>query len=141
MEKKTVNQETANNQENRTAQATGKNAERLTEQQNKRTQLSMLCRDLEMAAKLTGEEEKPNELLRKYYRKQGHEELNTFEQWKKKGYKVMKGAKALLMWSKPIMRDKDGKVKAEGEAVKGDDMPEFYAYICLFSNLQVEPIQ
>ena len=43
-----------------------------------------------------------NEMLHAYYAKQNNiTELNTFDQWKEKGYQVRKGEKAYLFWGKP----------------------------------------
>ena len=43
-----------------------------------------------------------NEMLRAYYAKQANiTELNTFDQWKEKGYQVRRGEKAFLFWGKP----------------------------------------
>lgn len=46
-----------------------------------------------------------NEMLRAYYAKQANiTELNTFDQWKEKGYQVRRGEKAFLFWGKPKSR-------------------------------------
>ena len=46
-----------------------------------------------------------NEMLHAYYAKQNNvTELNTFDQWKEKGYQVRRGAKAFLFWGKPKSR-------------------------------------
>ena len=56
---------------------------------------------------LTGAEYIPtiNEMLHAYYAKQADiTELNTFDQWKEKGYQVRRGEKAYLFWGKPKSR-------------------------------------
>ena len=56
---------------------------------------------------MTGAEYIPtiNEMLRAYYEKQNNiTELNTFDQWKEKGYQVRRGEKAFLFWGKPKSR-------------------------------------
>ncbi len=47
-----------------------------------------------------------NEMLHEYYRKENEiTELNTFDQWKKKGYSVRRGEKAYLFWGKPRRKE------------------------------------
>ena len=41
-----------------------------------------------------------NEGLKDIYKLQGNTDLRTFEQWKKAGYQVKKGAKALYLWGR-----------------------------------------
>ena len=56
---------------------------------------------------MTGAEYIPtiNEMLHAYYAKQNNiTELNTFDQWKEKGYQVRRGEKAFLFWGKPKSR-------------------------------------
>ncbi len=63
---------------------------------------------------LTGAEYIPsiNEMLRAYYEKQNNiTELNTFDQWKEKGYQVRRGEKAYLFLGKP--KAKYAKLQAE----------------------------
>lgn len=62
-------------------------------------------------------------------------ELNTLRQWNKKGYRVMKGEKALLVWGQPR--------KAE-QVPDGSDEPEEYKFwpVCfLFANTQVNKVE
>ena len=55
-----------------------------------------------------------NEMLRAYYEKQNNiTELNTFDQWKEKGYQVRRGEKAYLFWGKPKSRQQQPTAQAE----------------------------
>lgn len=57
---------------------------------------------------LTGADYIPtiNEMLHAYYAKQNNiTELNTFDQWKEKGYQVRRGEKAFLFWGKPRRKE------------------------------------
>nr|WP_321357186.1 ArdC-like ssDNA-binding domain-containing protein [uncultured Draconibacterium sp.] len=61
----------------------------------------------------------------------GAEEFNTFNQWKEKGYTIVKGSTAFVVWGQPR--------KAQ-QTPEGSDEPEEYKYwpLCyLFSNEQV----
>lgn len=84
-----------------------------------------------------------NEMLREYYRKEnGVTELNTFDQWKEKGYTVRKGEKAFLFWGKPRAKqvtqaepaNEDGQTEqAEPVTAAKDD---FYPICYLFDIAQ-----
>ena len=71
-----------------------------------------------------------------FYLKDGHEEFNTYKQWKELGYQVKKGSKSFPVWAKPrkVEKQKEGEEQAE-------EKYEFYPTANLFSNLQVEPIE
>ena len=67
---------------------------------------------------LTGAEYIPtiNEMLHAYYAKQAEiTELNTFDQWKEKGYQVRRGEKAYLFWGKPKSRQQPQAEPSEDE--------------------------
>lgn len=127
------------------AEAAKAETRKLTEKQNKarerRRQLRALCNALQSAAKAAGIELAPNELLRRHYAQKGHTELRTFDQWKKDGYSVLKGAKAIVLWGHP----KPSKQAREAAKEQGKDEEEaendFYPLAYLFSNLQVKPIR
>ena len=58
-----------------------------------------------------------NEMLRAYYAKQANiTELNTFDQWKEKGYQVRRGEKAFLFWGKPKSRQQQPTEPSEDES-------------------------
>lgn len=108
----------------------------------KRKELQKLTGLVMLEAAKTGKTGGPNALLRDLYAREGHTQLNTFLQWKKLGYKVKKGVTALLLWSAPITIKI--KIKEQPEGPEGpEEVTEFqednyYNYISLFSNLQVE---
>ena len=87
----------------------GKKAKTAKQQaaQEKRDWLRAISADFQAQQKLmelTGADYIPtiNEMLHAYYEKQNNiTELNTFDQWKEKGYQVRKGEKAYLFWGKP----------------------------------------
>lgn len=78
-----------------------------------------------------------NDMLRAYYAKQNNvTELNTFDQWKEKGYQVRRGAKAFLFWGKPQAKPQpqteqgeDGQAEQPEQTAKKN---EFYPVCYLF---------
>ncbi|WP_338814065.1 ArdC-like ssDNA-binding domain-containing protein [Bernardetia sp. Wsw4-3y2] len=127
-------------------------AEYGTSRKEKYIFLSNLSRNLNKAIEddaLTAEFfedcENTNAILRKHYQNQYRvERFNTFLGWKEEGFKVKKGSKAFLFWSKP----KVPKANEEGKKIVEDfnideDADEHKKYFIshLFSNLQVEEIQ
>jgi len=72
-----------------------------------------------------------NEGLIEVYSKGKDLEFNTFHQWKGKGFKILKGSKAFLVWGKPM------KVPVP-ESEKEDDEFKFWPVCYLFSEKQVE---
>ena len=92
--------------------------------QEKREWLRAISADLQAQRdimQMMGEEDLPtiNEMLHDYYAKQNNiTELNTFDQWKDKGYQVRKGEKAFLFWGKP--RNKQQKQAEQS----GEEQPE-----------------
>ena len=119
-----------------------KNEQVLTEKQAiaraRRKALKDLCNTLQAAAKAAGMEETPNELLREFYAQAGHKELKTFNEWKKEGYYIRKGEKAILLWGKP----KPSRLSKEIAKMEGKPEEEaendFYPLAYLYSNKQVE---
>ncbi|HRN79975.1 MAG TPA: ArdC-like ssDNA-binding domain-containing protein [Ferruginibacter sp.] len=74
-----------------------------------------------------------NEGIVKMYASQGHTILKSFNAWKKEGYTVKKGEKALLLWGSPVKNEKAEK------AEDGKD-ETFFPMAFVFSNLQVEKL-
>ena len=72
-------------------------------------------------------------VIETFYRKNGHEEFNTFWQWKEKGYKVKRGETAFYVWAKPL-----GALQEERGQETDEDSGKFFPLCFLFSNLQVE---
>lgn len=75
-----------------------------------------------------------NEALIDAYTTSEHHEFKTFNQWKKDGFFVKKGAKAFLVWGKPKGNQEETKESAE----TAEDEGKFYPICFLFSNAQVE---
>ena len=113
----------------------------LTEKQElaraRRKALKDLCNELQQAAKATGVEMKPNELLREHYAQAGHTELKSFSEWKEAGYYVKKGEKAILLWAHP-KPSREAKEFAKGQGKSEDEAKnDFYPLAYLFSSKQV----
>ena len=87
--------------------------------QERREWLKAISADFQAQQKImemTGADYIPtiNEMLRAYYEKQNNiTELNTFDQWKEKGYQVRRGEKAYLFWGKPKSRHQQPTAQAE----------------------------
>ena len=76
-----------------------------------------------------------NEGLVDLYSQQGHTTLHSFNQWKKEGYHVKKGEKALLLWGEPRKS-----INQEKKSEKENDEFKFFPLAYVFSQLQVEPL-
>lgn len=82
-----------------------------------------------------GQFEKLNEaIIALFYRKDGAEVFNTFQQWRKQGMQVKKGSKAVFVWAKPL----SAQAADKGEPFDPEKGNDFYPLCFLFSNLQVE---
>ena len=105
-----------------------------------RDEKKQLLKSLSIEAKGIIETEAPdlrvNDILIQMYSNEEHQEFNNFWEWKKKGFKVKKGAKAFFVWSKK----RKGTEKPKNES---DDEKEFsfFSLAYLFSNAQVEPLK
>lgn len=103
----------------------------------RRNALRDLSNTLQKFAKAAGMEENPNELLRNYYAQAGHTELKSFEEWKKAGFYVKKGEKAILLWGRPrTKRKKKENTNEQNESEETEE--EFFPVAYLFSQKQVE---
>ncbi len=76
-------------------------------------------------------------IIETHYKKEGHEEFNTFDQWKEKGFSVKKGEKAFFIWAKPLNALKEEK---EGKTPETEEGAKFFPLCFLFSNKQVRRI-
>ena len=90
---------------------------------------------------LTGADYIPtiNEMLHAYYAKNNNvTELNTFDQWKEKGYQVRRGEKAFLFWGKPKSRQQaeptepDEEQGEQAESTTTAKQNDFYPLCYLF---------
>lgn len=82
-----------------------------------------------------------NDLLTRFYEKQaGHAlELNTYEQWKERGYQVKKGAVSYMVWGKPL-KHQPKKETEPGEDGK-DENDDFFPVCHLFDISQCYEIK
>jgi hypothetical protein len=74
-----------------------------------------------------GTANKVNDALIIIYEMQGHTNCKSFNAWKREGYTVKKGEKALLLWGQP---QKYTNKKAEAD--------QFFPLAFVFSDMQVE---
>ena len=74
--------------------------------QKRRKELSELSRQLKLANLMILQDASitVNDLLIRYYEKQAGAplELNTYEQWRERGYQVRKGSVSFMVWGKPL---------------------------------------
>ena len=78
-----------------------------------------------------------NDLLVKYYEKQAGAplELNTYEQWRERGYQVRKGSVSYMVWGKPLNTKK--KKEDPDNPDKDDESKEDFFPVChLFDKSQ-----
>ena len=73
----------------------------------RRKQLSELSHQLKLANLMLMQMDASitvNDLLIRYYEKQAGAplELNTYEQWRERGYQVRKGSVSYMVWGKPL---------------------------------------
>ena len=80
-----------------------------------------------------------NELLIQYYMQRlGAKELNTFEQWRNKGFQVRKGSVSFMVWGKPLKEQKD---QEDPDDTQDMENPNYFPVCHLFDVSQVAPIQ
>jgi len=98
----------------------------------KRSELIAMSQNIRLAIK-EGIYDTVNEGLKKFYEAENTdiEEFNTFNQWKEKGYTIMKGSKAFLFWGQPRNYSQVPEEGTEPEEFK------YFPIAYLFSNLQV----
>lgn len=112
----------------------------LMQQCESREQKKQLLKSLSVQAKEqielgTTEEATVNSVLMSWLVNDEHTEFNNFWEWKKKGFKVKKGAQAFFVWS----RKRKATEKSESQD-QDDKEYSFFSLAYLFSNAQVEPI-
>ncbi len=112
-----------------------------TKIQERREELKELSQPLKALVKV-GALASINEGLKSIYEVQGHTELNTLKGWNKKGFRVKKGAKALILWAEPKNISKKDKEqnnrKEDNKEESQEDKGNFFPICFVFSNLQVE---
>ena len=113
----------------------------------KRQQLKKLSQSLvarrEMGEYMGNEDDTVNGLLRFYYACKGYTNLKTFKEWKKEGFTVRKGEKALLIWGMPVAskaeRERIEELKKQGR--EEDAKEDFFPLCYLFTESQVHKLE
>jgi hypothetical protein len=80
-------------------------------------------------------------IIETVYRKDGHEEFNTLPEWNKRGFRVIKGSRAFVVWGRPKKVQEAEQNQTEEEPEEGEDNGKIWPLCYLFSNLQVETTQ
>ena len=66
------------------------------------------------------------------------EEFNTFKQWKKQGYTIIKGSESFLVWGQPQKGKKQKEETAQtAQGSQEDEEYKFWPLCYLFANTQV----
>ena len=110
----------------------------------KRQQLKTLSQSLvarrEMGEYMGNEDDTVNGLLRFYYACKGYTNL---KEWKKEGFTVRKGEKALLIWGMPVAskaeRERIEELKKQGR--EEDAKEDFFPLCYLFAESQVHKLE
>lgn len=75
-------------------------------------------------------------LIEHFYKNEENTEFKTLYDWRKAGFKVIKGSKSFVIWGKPKqIKDKAEKQKKTNE---DEEESEFYPICYIFSNAQVQ---
>jgi hypothetical protein len=72
-------------------------------------------------------------IIEYFYKKGGHDDFRTFNEWKMEGKRVKRGEKGFIIWGRPI-----GVIKQEREEPTSEEDNKFFPISHLFSNLQIE---
>lgn len=108
----------------------------------KREALKDLCASLKAAQKLGAYSDcnTMNEILKEFYAEAGHTVLKTFNEWKKDGYSIVKGAKAILLWGTPKATKESKQAAAEAGKTEEEAKEDYFPLAYMFSNKQVHKI-
>jgi hypothetical protein len=103
--------------------------------QQKRKQLIELSKPIQVLVK-EGAYATVNEGLNEIYKEENPEikEFNTFNQWKKSGKTILKGAKAFLFWGQP---KEYAQQETDENSTEEEKKMKYFPVCYLFSNLQV----
>lgn len=117
------------------------------EMQEKRMKLRELSNALVSARDkgqyMGNEDDTVNGLLRFYYACKGFKNLKTFSEWKKDGFSVKKGEKALLVWGSPVSLNKkkeEETAKEEGQDEEKKKNDDYFPLCYLFAECQVHKL-
>ncbi|MBQ7349724.1 MAG: DUF1738 domain-containing protein [Bacteroides sp.] len=82
-----------------------------------------------------------NGLLRYYYESKGYKDLKTFKQWKKDGFSVKKGEKAILLWAQPVASSQSKESAAEAGKTVEEAKEDYFPVCHVFAACQVQPMK
>ncbi len=109
----------------------------------RRKQLSELSQKLKLANLMVMQMDASitvNDLLIRYYEKQAGAplELNTYEQWRERGYQVRKGSVSFMVWGKPLKHQRDNEKPTEttDNDTEKDPNEDFFPVCHLFDKSQ-----
>lgn len=108
----------------------------------RRKQLSELSQKLKLANLMVMQMDASitvNDLLIRYYEKQAGAplELNTYEQWRERGYQVRKGSVSFMVWGKPLKHQRDNEKPTDTDTDTEKDPNEDFFPVChLFDKSQ-----
>ena len=109
----------------------------------RRKQLSELSQKLKLANLMVMQMDASitvNDLLIRYYEKQAGAplELNTYEQWRERGYQVRKGSVSFMVWGKPLKHQRDNEKATEttDNDTEKDPNEDFFPVCHLFDKSQ-----
>lgn len=108
----------------------------------RRKQLSELSHQLKLANIMLMQMDASitiNDLLIRYYEKQAGAplDLNTYEQWRERGYQVRKGSVSYMVWGKPLKHQRDNEKPTDPETDTEKDPNEDFFPVChLFDKSQ-----
>ena len=80
-----------------------------------------------------------NDLLIRYYEKQAGAplDLNTYEQWRERGYQVRKGSVSFMVWGKPLKHQRNTEKPTDTDTDTEKDPNEDFFPVChLFDKSQ-----
>ena len=105
------------------------------EYRRKRESLKQLSATIRMGMRMGALEDTTiNEALLDMYRKEGHKEFKTFNQWLWEGKMVKKGEHAYLVWGKP-------RKVSQAAPDEKDDEYKYWPLCYLFGDGQVEDMK
>ena len=108
----------------------------------RRKQLSELSQKLKLANLMLMQMDASitvNDLLIRYYEKQAGAplDLNTYEQWRERGYQVRKGSVSFMVWGKPLKHQRNTEKPTDTDTDTEKDPNEDFFPVChLFDKSQ-----
>lgn len=108
----------------------------------RRKQLSELSQQLKLANLMLMQMDASitvNDLLIRYYEKQAGAplDLNTYEQWRERGYQVRKGSVSFMVWGKPLKHQRNTEKPTDTDTDTEKDPNEDFFPVChLFDKSQ-----